>query len=129
MVVLYNTGDIVFCYKDIQWPILSIASQKRGFIGIRPFLRDVDYSTRSFYYHTNEDIWYFSLSLLFPQGFRHSRELRRPPLHVHDYRPLFPAPRFCLLPRGALRFGHHRTLSDPLRGFGGRFASPSRLKL
>ena len=58
----FDTGDIVFCYKDIQWPIPPIANRKRGFIGIRPFLRDIHYSTRGNYYFTNNHLWYFSVS-------------------------------------------------------------------
>lgn len=57
MVVIYRAGDIVFCYKDIQWPIPPIANRKRGFIGIRPFLREIDYSTRGNYYFTNNQMW------------------------------------------------------------------------
>lgn len=71
MAVLYKEGDIVFIYKDIQWPFRSTGFVHDGLIGIRPFITNYNYSTRGLYHTTSNLEWYLSYISLFIIG-RHS---------------------------------------------------------
>ena len=58
MAILYKEGDIVFIYKDIQWPFRSTGFVHDGLIGIRPFITNYNYSTRGLYHTTSNLEWY-----------------------------------------------------------------------
>ncbi len=53
MVVIHESGSIVFCYKQFSYPFVG-----SGLVGIRPFYRYSNYSTRSTYLSSGEDDWY-----------------------------------------------------------------------
>ncbi|KAK8794121.1 hypothetical protein WA171_003247 [Blastocystis sp. BT1] len=56
MVVIHESGSIVFCYKQFSYPFVG-----SGLVGIRPFYRYSNYSTRSTYLSSGEDDWDTSL--------------------------------------------------------------------
>ena len=54
MAVLHENGSIIFCYKQFSYPFVG-----SGLVGIRPFYRYSNYSTRSAYLSSGGDDWYF----------------------------------------------------------------------
>jgi hypothetical protein len=52
MVILKESGSVIFCYK--RFSLTQISS---GFVGIRPFYRFPEYSTRGVYISSNTEDW------------------------------------------------------------------------
>lgn len=52
MTVLHENGSIIFCYKKFSYPFPG-----GGLVGIRPFYRFSNYSTRSTYLSSGGDDW------------------------------------------------------------------------
>lgn len=116
MVILYASGDIVFAYKDINWPIPSIGTRKRGFIGIRPHLRDGDYSTRGNYVSTNHNAWYV-YSWPLTKGFQYTWELCFLRRYYYYLWTFFAASGLCIFFCGTFRSDAYRNLCCTLLCF------------
>lgn len=57
MVILHKEGDIVFVYKNIQWPFRRTGYIHNGLIGIRPYINYHNYTTRGVYQLTKNVEW------------------------------------------------------------------------
>ena len=63
MAILYEDGEVVFCYKDFKWPFAPTEFTIDGLIGIRPFFSD-SYSTKGSYLSSWREEWYGLLSVV-----------------------------------------------------------------
>ena len=58
MVILHKEGDVIFNYKDIQWPFRRTGFIHNGLIGIRPHINYYNYTTRGQYQTTHSQEWF-----------------------------------------------------------------------